>query len=406
MNKRDIKSTPTNKRYLAKRKNIYNIKISFNYNSKISEEIIFSKEIPYKNSLGNLDKLKISNKFLEIRAERTAIISPKIILENDINTIHIQIIKSLLFYYLHFGKFIEISSIHITREKSKILEEFIIPNNNIKIQQVLNKTFLLKQSYSFNSLHLQSIFNTDDKSIAIFNSTSYLLKALSSDESSEKFEKLWKAFNSIYRYIGKSENDNTCHIELRKYLINNKSLFPLSTTEVSSLDKKFLRNNLRLRDLILNDYKTKNRTVSFLSFIYRYTDSRISELLQETLVYKEKYLKEINSIKNVEKKFNNLGNITQLYQSCKNNPSTNCIYNKVVNYLQQNIDTNIVSDIEVITFICIKYSYFIRNKIFHAEKHDLSFRFIENNQVGEIKWINNILEILIVELLQNNDRWD
>ncbi len=389
-----------------KLKNTYNITISFKYKSTASETIIFSKDIPYKNSSGNLDTLKISNKFIKIKADRTAIISPKIILENDINTIHIQIIKSLLFYYLHFGKFIEISSIHITREKSKILEEYLLPNKDTKIQQVLNKAFLLKSSYSFNSLQLESIFNTDDKSITIFNSTSYLLKALSSDESSEKFEKLWKAFNSIYRYIGKSGNDNTCHIELRKYLINNKSLFPLSVTEVNSLDKKALRSNLRLRDLILNDYETKNLTVSFLSFIYRYTDSRICELFQDTLVYREKYLKEINTINNVESKFNKLTNITQLYQLCKNNPSENCIYNKAVDYLKQNIENNVVADIEVVAFICIKYSYFIRNKIFHAEKHDLSFRFIENNQVDEINWINDILEVLIIELLKNSNSWD
>lgn len=390
-----------------KLKNTYNITVSFIINnSNIAETIIYSNNIPYKNSSGNLDQLKITNESIYIKAERTAIINPKDILENDVNTINTQIIKSLLFYYLHFGEFIEISSIKITREKSNILQEYNLPNKDTNIQQVLNEKFKIDKSYNFSSQQLISIFSIDDKSIAVFNATSYLLKAQSTNESSEKFEKLWKSFNSIYRYIGKSENENECHRELRKFLITNKTLFPLSTAKVSTLNKTILRKKLRLRDLILNDYKTKNLTVTYLSFIFRYTDHRISELLSETLVYREQFLKEIFSIDKVQSKFNNLTNITSMYNTCIGNSSANCIYNLVTNYLKANIDNKVVSDIELIAFICIKYSYFIRNKIFHAERHDLSFRFIKNYQVDEIDWINDILEILVIELLTNNNSWN
>jgi hypothetical protein len=111
------------------------------------------------------------------------------------------------------------------------------------------------------------------------------------------------------------------------------------------------------------------------------------------------------SIDNVQGKFNKLSNVAFLYTSCRGSASPTCIYDKVTKYLDDNFKNHIVSDIEVVTFICIKYSYYIRNKIFHAEKHDLSFRFIENKLTEELDWINNILETLILELIKVNNSW-
>jgi hypothetical protein len=112
------------------------------------------------------------------------------------------------------------------------------------------------------------------------------------------------------------------------------------------------------------------------------------------------------SINNVESKFNRLPNINFLYSTCsiQDNPS-NCIYNKVTNYLDKNFNDTVVSDMEVASFICIKYSYYLRNKIFHAEKHDLSFRLIDNKLTDELDWINNFLETLVLELIKTNTSW-
>jgi hypothetical protein len=48
------------------------------------------------------------------------------------------------------------------------------------------------------SNNINDIFLVGDKSTTLFNCLSYLLKALNTNESSNKFEKLWKAFNAIY----------------------------------------------------------------------------------------------------------------------------------------------------------------------------------------------------------------
>lgn len=383
-------------------KNLYHVQIVFKSIDEVKE--IYSDNIGYKGSVGKTDLITISNREISISAERSAIIDPKNILDNDSNTIHTQIIKSLLFYYLYNKKFVEIEFINIKREKSKVLQEYILPNPDTKLSQVLDTTFKISDVFSFDTQQLASIFENDEKSFAIFNATSYLLKANTTNESSGKFEKLWKAFNSIYRYFGNGKNENDCHQILRKFIITNENIFSTSTNKAQLLNKGILRNKLRLRDLILNDYATKNLTVTFLSFIFRYSDQRICELLKETLVYREDYLKDIFSIDNVESRFNRLTNITSLYNACKNNPS-DCIYKKVTDHLNNNINNNTSSNIELITFICIKYAYYVRNKLFHGEKHDLSFRFIDNKLTEELDWINDILETLILELIKSNHSW-
>ncbi len=343
-----------------KRSNLYYINILFEKNkSNMIENTIYSGNIQYKGSNNRLDKIKITNKSINIQAERNKVVTKlSSILINDLDTIHIQIIKSLLFYYIHFGRFIVIESITIKgKEKGEngVLkdESYTIPDSTTDLQQVLNNNFYLKEEYQFNSSDILELFEVNKKSSVIFNALSYLLKSMATNEASEKFEKLWKSFNSIYKYIGNNQNEFNCQVELRNFLTIHNNKFNLITDKVTKLDNKILRSKLRLRDLILNNFDTKDKTVSFLSFIYRYSDYRISGLFKETLVYREKYLKEIDSINKVENKFNNINNtnIIHLYGNCKN--KSNCIYNEVVKYLDRNIRIKNTSDIEIVSFLCI-----------------------------------------------------
>jgi hypothetical protein len=386
-----------------KLKNIYQISIIFNYLSNKNENILTDK-IPYIGFVNEYDEIKISTHSIFIKAERNAIYSPKHILDNETNTIHTQIIKALIVYYFHIGKYIEIKSINITREKTKILDKYSIPNDKEELEQVLPHNYSFLNACIVSSKELSSLFKTDDKSIALFNATSYVLKGIATKEPSEKFEKLWKAFNSIYRYIGQSKNDNECHIKTREFLLNNQSLFLNCKNIAQSLTKEILRDKIRFRDLILNDYETKELTVSFIAFIYRYSDSRIANILFETLVYRDEFLKDILSLKNVESKFNKFNHIRHLYSDSQGQHKE-YIYDEIIKYLQTHITNNIENDMEIIAFICIKYGYYIRNKIFHAEKYDLSFRFIKSKQLNELDWLNEILTTLVLELIYNNDKW-
>ena len=76
--------------------------------------------------------------------------------------------------------------------------------------------------------------------------------------------------------------------------------------------------------------------------------------------------------------------------------------------LFRNVQTHISSnttlhDVELIPLLSIKYAYFVRNKMFHGEIPDSTFKIHKNNEDIEIDRLNDILSTLIFELLNNND---
>lgn len=383
-----------------KTKNTYNIEI--NFDSKEENKIYFNGNINYSNDINKTDKCIIKSSSIKIEAIRNTNIDPLDILIKDTTTLHTQITKCLIYYYILGRKFSKITSITVSRKRDTSFATVTIPKDNIEIEQVIDENFYINNNYVLNNIN--DIFLIGDKSTTLFNSLSYLLKALNTNESSNKFEKLWKAFNSIYRYIGKYENENNCLINLRNFMIQNESLFLNSKNIVKNEETSFLRKKIQFRNLILNDYPTLNHTVGYILFLYRNTDKRLLTILKDTLPYREDNIKNISSLDKLEKKFNER-NLSLLYGIIKSDPD-NLLITEVKKKLEQDIKNDIKSDIEIVSFICVKYAYFLRNKIFHAEKHDLSFRFIKNNLLYEIDWINSILESVIIELIDCNNEWD
>lgn len=391
-----IKCTPK-----KKMKYQYEIEIKFlDTNIPINK----SKDIEYKSSNGSLDKLIIVNNLVTLKCERTSNIDLTNIISNEQNTIHIQIIKALIYYYLNIGRYTEILEINLTKIKKSNSTNLNLPNELIQIKQVLANNYSFANIFS--EIELEDLFKNDNKSVALTNSLTFLLKAVISTETNDRFEKLWKCFNAIYSYFGNGVNENECQIAIRKFIIQNKTDFIESVRNISAISVTELRDKIRFRDLILNDYPTKNHTVSYIAFLYRYDNWKLNKIFKETLPYREKYLKEVTTIDKVEKKFNNFSNIASIYHANKTNPNTEAIYTEVVNHLDANIsNTTTSNDIDIVMFICIKYAYYLRNKIFHAEKQDLTFRFANNNFIMNLDWINGILQNLLIELIKTNKRW-
>ena len=69
------------------------------------------------------------------------------------------------------------------------------------------------------------------------------------------------------------------------------------------------------------------------------------------------------------------------------------------NHINNNLHTTV--DAELVTLIAIKYSYFVRNKLFHGETADGTFKVKSNNLDNEMKRLNSLLEVLVMELMEN-----
>ena len=56
--------------------------------------------------------------------------------------------------------------------------------------------------------------------------------------------------------------------------------------------------------------------------------------------------------------------------------------------------------------LCLKYAYFARNKLIHAENIESGFRLVPlNKEEEEVTWLSGMLVLLIVDLINANFRF-
>lgn len=351
-----------------KRDNIYKIEILFDLD--IRTRTIFAGLVPYYGSASFSDDFEIHNDKIIIEAKRSAIIPLDNIFYNHFSSLYNQILKALLFYYASTRKFTKIRSIKISRARSqKILEEKIFKDN--QFNQVLNISF--KLNYQIDQVHLQELFNETPKGKTTLIAVSYLLIANTSISESDKFEKLWKSFNKLYTHIAGDNKDFKCLRYLRQFVIENPNVPILSADKVSTLTTNKLRNAIRWRGMLLDNYDTEAKTESFKDFVIRYSDKRIMEILLETKYgYRETFLKNKGFFKLVD------------------------------THIQNIITAGTNNDNEVVSLLTGKYMYFVRNKTFHGEKVDSSFRLTVNKEDNELKFLNSVLEPYLIDLINAN----
>ena len=195
------------------------------------------------------------------------------------------------------------------------------------------------------------------------------------DDEYEKFERLWKSFNPLYRLIGQRRTEIDNLIETRNFIVNNSVDFSISLPKVANLNAEEFRNPLRWRAMILNNHPTENDANGFRTSITRYSDYRIMTAYLDTIGNREQFLK-------------NRG-----------------YYTEVINHINNNIANNTKVDIELVCILTLRYMYFVRNKSFHGEKMDSAFRLTENNELKEFQWLSDKLEPIIFDLINCNEKY-
>lgn len=351
------------------RENKYIIEIFLDIKGR--SKSFFVGKVPYYGSASFKDDFSISSDKIVIEAIRSAVIPLDNIFYNHFSSIYNQIIKSLLYYYATTKKFVKIKSVSITRARSKqLLDKKQFKAN--EFNQVLDNSF--KLSYTIEPTKLEELFQESPKGTTMLIAISYILKANSGLSESDKFEKLWKAFNKLFTQIGGDKKDFTCLRNLRQFIIDNPVILPLSSSKVTALSTNKLRNSIRWRAMLLDNYDTEAKTESFKDFVIRYSDKRIMEILLETKHgYREDFLRKHH------------------------------FFTQVDNHIKNSIANNTIVDNEVVSLLTGKYMYFVRNKTFHGEKIDSSFRLSVNKEDNELKFLNNVLEPYIVDLINANN---
>ena len=157
--------------------------------------------------------------------------------------------------------------------------------------------------------------------------------------------------------------------------MSNEQYFPKSKDFVNALLEYKLHNGFRWQQMILNDYDNKAKNEALVSFVERYHDGRVMKLLNEKLQCRR-------------------GNLNEL------EPGKTTNYNDRVDaHIRNNTATR--NDIELVTLLILNYAYYVRNKNFHGEVADGTFKVGKDNLTTEMQQLNQLLEVLVFEMISN-----
>lgn len=321
----------------------------------------------YSGSQGSKDTFVFFSKSCSMVLSRTRSYTDGEILSKANNTINTQIIKVLLCYYAVSGDFPTVENISIVRKKSGQPDYTYRECDNIlqPIGYIRNRTLVCSQDV------LNILLDETPKGQTLRIAMSYWLKGISSDDVYYKFDHLWRAFNRLFMYQGNDPKEHECMKVMRNFVLNNPGHFIRSIAITNAYSREVL-HSFRWSRMILNDYETREKTNALVKFVQRYHDSRIMNLLSEKLACRNKYI---------------------------DDPHNPAFRTTIDNHINNNLHTTV--DAELVTLLAIKYSYFVRNKLFHGETADGTFKVKSNNLDNEMKRLNSLLEVLVMELMEN-----
>lgn len=329
-----------------------------------SEEELYCGEIWYSKT--SFDKVNISANKIEIELDRKKQKDIENILLNQNSTFCKQINKCMAFIYATSSTNIKIEDIEIYEYNQRKIRPY-------KYKNINNPIILNKEKIKFTNTELIKIFSNEiEKSESMTISLIFLLKGMTTNQQGEKFENYWKSFNSLYTFISKKKKENEKLYFMKNFICLNISRFKQTLNLLDIHTKNDIRS-IRIRDLILNEFPSIKDTEKFKYFILRYTDYRMNEMFNEILPYR-------------------IDNLTREGMDTEVNE-----------HIQKYIQLGKKENSDLLCFYILRYSYYLRNKYFHAEKLTPTFNFIKNNENIELDKINELLEMFLYELIKCND---
>lgn len=346
------------------------IKITITFDSADNTMLIAS-QIPYAVP-NKLDDITISKDCITILCNRKDESKYTEIMTKINNTFYKQILKTLVYYYCIVGVNNKIICVlfELYRNNS------VIDNHRYENGDIIQLfTGNINYQFVFNKTNLSLLFQEDNKGKTIKTSLTYFLKGSTSSNPFYRFDRFWRSLNKLYSYYGLSTNDAECRIKLKYFIDQNSLFFSRTITKVNTLDDASIRNQFKWRSYILDEYNTDKEFDTLADTIIRYSDERVAVLFEQVLVYREKELKKISR------------------------------YNEVVNHINKCKRYHNRKDTDLIGLLALRYGCYLRNKTFHGEIDDNSFRLYKNKEDDQFRIMNEIIECLVFDIIDCINIW-
>ncbi len=348
----------------------YKYEVSIKLRGKHASGKIFTGQVEWgTRTPRKTDLVIIGKNLISIECERIRPVCLKGVFDNYNSFVYNQISKALAFYMCSQQKAADIESIKIIEKKN----DKKTGNKKLLTEGIQPRKFYSNFQGTFDVSLLQEIFLENPKSKSLFKAVTYFLRSKTKQDVFDRFESLWKGYNGLYKVIASQTNDFECHKALREFILKNPNATKNTQRKISAFTAQDIRNVMRWREFVLNDFETIKQAKSFHDFVLRYKDHRIMEVIEKILPYR------ISMLENLSPPLDG----------------------SVKTHINQQINAGYIDDAEVVALICIKYMYFVRNKSVHGERID---RIVgtDNKETKEVTWLCELLESLIIDLINGN----
>ena len=324
------------------------------------------------------DTIQFLTQKIKILASRSAYAKDVVILENRSNSLHSQIVKSLLILYTENQKRVFVSGIEIQRGSSKgklyrldsktqpVKEDFVLPD----ALPAAVKSIIYEET-------------TNAKLLRVIMTHYYTALGSVSDRY-YSFERLWRSFEQLSSWhslhgTGKP-NEFQAMSDIRAYICSHPALMTNSSNVAGALGSIDIKNSFSWYHYLNNEFPLTGTADCFKRykdyFVGNYTDFRIMRFHKEILPYRSARLATFGYLPDIQSHINKF----------------------------LNAPDRCLKDEEIVAFLCCRYCYFLRNKIFHGEFADYTFRFyVRTNEDETVDLLNNILTGVVIDLLKVYD---
>ncbi|MFD2755414.1 hypothetical protein [Comamonas terrae] len=350
------------------------LEIEINLSVSGATAVLYSGFVKTRSSGNHADKIFITNKKILINCVRSSIGPDP--LKSHNSTFHKIIVKGLALYFLLTCKPAKIKNLILRRfgSNDKFISELTVPSADIA--QTTHASANLSAVSKIDPLKAILLLEETPVARSVLYATTHLIKANDARNVFDRFDRLWRAFNSLYRAYSGKTTDTDCHIFLANDIRQNPASYPLAIASISGLTSAMIRTKVRWILMLQNNYPTAKRTKSLKESILRTKDSRILTIYRDTLTVREKFLK-------AEKH-----------------------YTAVDSHIKTELAAPSINNSDVVVTLCIKYMYYVRNKIAHAERADHGFSFLlDHAEQKELDWLNPMLEALVIDLINISDQF-
>lgn len=336
------------------------IVINFEYCSKANDEILLDV-YSYYNSMKK-DHILITNKRIIIEAERGCKHTASNVLTNTKSTLYAQLLKAIVYVYMTEGKAFCLGNVSVEVSGETI---------NYNAEDIINPCLHdMDNQLTISKSQCKKIFENYGSNANLLIAFICYIKGIQEND----FDWLWKSFNSVYSIISAKDKEFDKLCDVKKFITTNWVNMERTDKYMNNETKDSLRK-LRIREFVLNDYENLSKTKAYADMVKSFEDCRMASLFNEIMPYR------------------------------RDNLINEGLFHDVDSYLHRQIRAGTINNCDLARFYILKYSYFLRNKYFHAEKGAPVFVLRKNNEIIELDKICEILSLFLADLFDCYDKF-